>query len=427
MPGCTRVSAAGLLLLALVCPSCGGDSAAGGGADAGVSDVDSGSPDTVSDGTDDASGPNAPEVADVADDDVADVVLEPLPDPPWDVTAPGYYGVGYRSIDIVYVSDGMADERRIRASVWYPTRAVSGQTATYSGIIPRATVWDGAPVAVQAPAPVLVFSHGHGAFAEQSFFLTEFFASHGWIVIAPSHEGNTIFDSGNRPSEIFEWRPQDVSRSLDAISDLPESDPLSGLLSEDVIVAGHSFGGYTTMASAGGSYDLDGIDADCGIVDDEDPCDYWQAARTRYADGFRDERIKAAVAMAPGNARAFGGGVADIPIPVMHMTALLDKQTTEVSAGTPYWAALDGPDDLRVHFLTAGHLTFSDGCTLVPGTFQDDGCGPDFLPSEQAHDFINAYALAYARKHLWGATEDDDLLEGRRSLHSDIELWRHDD
>ena len=413
------------LLLPLLLIGCSDDpDPVMGGADVGsdvtdvpdVSDADAGGAPDVGDGGGDA------------DQDVEpDLPLEPLPDRPWDVTEAGYYGVGYRSIDFAYTPDGFAEERALRASVWYPTRDRAGEPARYSRILPRETVFDSASVAIDAPAPVMLFSHGNQAFAEQSYFLTEFFASHGWIVIAPSHEGNTIFDNGERPSEMFEWRPQDVSRALDAVRDLPEEDALSGLLSDDVILSGHSYGGYTTLAVAGGSYDVEAIDADCGIVDDDEGCAYFAAARARYEAGFRDERVKVAIPMAPGNARALGGGVAEIPIPVMHMTALLDKQTTEESSGTPFWAALDGPDDLRVQFLTAGHLTFSDGCTLVPGTFQDDGCGPEFLDSELAHQFINAYAMAYARKHLWGDTEYDDLLGGERSLHPDIELLRHDD
>jgi predicted dienelactone hydrolase len=421
-----RIASASTALLLLLTAACSDDPAP----EKGAADV---AVDVGADLGDIAATDVGADAADVADADVADadvepdLPLEPLPEQPWDVMEPGFYGVGYRSIDFTYTPAGMDEVRELRASVWYPTRDRGGDTATYSAIIPRADVLDNARVALEAPAPVLIFSHGNQAFAEQSFFLTEYFASHGWIVIAPSHEGNTIFDNGDRPSEMFEWRPQDVSRALDAVRDLPEDDPLAGLLSDDVILSGHSYGGYTTLAVAGGGYDVEAIDADCGIVDDDEGCAYFMAARARYEAGFRDERIKVAIPMAPGNARALGAGAGDIDIPVLHMTGLLDKQTTEESSGTPFWAALNGPDDLRVQFLTAGHLTFSDGCTLVPGTFQDDGCGPEFLDSELAHQFINAYAMAYARKHLWGDPEYDDLLGGARSLHPDIELSRHDD
>jgi predicted dienelactone hydrolase len=42
--------------------------------------------------------------------------------------------------------------------------------------------------------PVIVFSHGFGGIRFQSYFLTERLATHGFIVIAPDHPGNTLVD-----------------------------------------------------------------------------------------------------------------------------------------------------------------------------------------------------------------------------------------
>jgi predicted dienelactone hydrolase len=349
---------------------------------------------------------------------------DPLPEGPWPVTEPGHYGVGFRSIDVTYIPDSMTEPRSLRAAVWYPSRDQTGEPAKYLDAILRETVFVDADPSVTQPAPVLLFSHGHMAFAEQSYFMAEHFASHGWIVIAPSHKGNTIFDPSPPPPQIFEWRPQDVSRALDAVANLPEDDPLHGATSSDIVVSGHSFGGYTTMALAGASFAVDAIAENCSLVGDSE-CSYFPGATPRYAAGFADERIKVAIPMAPGNHAVFQEGVANIAIPVMLITGLLDKQTTEEAEGTPFWSTLDGPDDIRVQLLTGGHLTFSDGCALLPGAFSDDGCGPDFLPTEEAHLYINAYAMAFARKHLWGDTENDDLLSGQRPLHPDIQLQRH--
>ena len=42
------------------------------------------------------------------------------------------------------------------------------------------------------PYPLIVFSHGNGGLGVQSFFLTEYLASHGYVVVCPDHTGNSL-------------------------------------------------------------------------------------------------------------------------------------------------------------------------------------------------------------------------------------------
>ena len=346
----------------------------------------------------------------------------PLPARPWPVTEPGPYRVGYRKMTpTVYVPDGQsdADARELRTVVWYPTRATEGDPTRYMALFARPEVLGGAPLGVDAPAPLLLFSHGNASFAEQSFFFTEFMATHGWVVVAFDHTGNTFRDP-ETPDEIIELRPQDVSAVIDRFLDLPADDPLYGLISDQVAVAGHSFGGYTTLAVAGARFDVDAIAAACesGTVD-ERVCAYLTRSETRLRAGFNDPRVKIAIPMTPFGAPVFGAGLADIDIPVVLMTGQRDITLPNASEGDPIWAALDGPDDMRVDMVTAGHFTFTNLCDAIPGQALDDGCGEGFMPPERAFRVINAYALAAARKHLLGDDAHDALLQGSEPLEPD--------
>ncbi|HFE47116.1 MAG TPA: hypothetical protein ENJ18_16795, partial [Nannocystis exedens] len=214
---------------------------------------------------------------------------------------PGPYGIGFRTIDVTYTPAGFDEERTINVSIWYPTDDASGNPTVYFDLITRDEVYlDATPTA--GLHPVFAFSHGNGGIAEQSYFLTEHFASHGWIVVAPDHTGNTIadIDAALIPDMVV-LRPLDITAMLDEVYDLPASDPLAGLLDDVLVASGHSFGGYTTLALAGGSFDVDSIVDECEI----DPMGLVCASLTpeRIAQlkaGFADPRVDLALPLTPG-------------------------------------------------------------------------------------------------------------------------------
>jgi predicted dienelactone hydrolase len=391
-------------------------------------DVGSDAGDVGQDG-DDVS-PDAEDVSPDADSDASpdagdaevDVPLEPLPPRPWSVLEQGYYEVGHRTLDVRYTPRGMTEARSSKVVVWYPTRDTRGTAARYlfNGYV-REGVWTGARVALEEPAPLMVFSHGHQGFPEQSFFFAEYFASHGWVVAAPTHTGNTLLDLRPRAPMQFEWRAQDLSATIDALVGLPEGDPLAGLVrGEQVVVAGHSYGGYTTLSIGGAGYDTASIEANCSILDDP-ACGYVQEALPRYEEGFFDPRVALIVPMAPGNNDAFGAaGLAEVGLPTLLLTGLLDGSLSDANHGTPIWEGLDGASDVRAQFLTGGHYTFTDACALLPSL--GNGCGEGYVSTEEAHPVINALSMAFIRLHLEGDATDADLLTGARSLSSDVEI-----
>ncbi|MCC6620221.1 MAG: alpha/beta fold hydrolase [Deltaproteobacteria bacterium] len=360
------------------------------------------------------------DVGDSADPDGGDAVE---PDP-W--SAPGPFRVGYRKDALTYEPADGSGTRALTLAIWYPTRDTEGDAVSYFSILPAPDVLGGADPADDLGArPLVVFSHGNTSFSEQSSFFTEHLATHGYVVVAPDHTGNLFGDSFD--AALFHWRPDDVVAVLDHMDALAEGDALAPLMGGKVAVTGHSFGGYTTLALGGAAWAVDAILAFCesGALP-LGACGALEAHTDLYRAGFADARVAALIPMTPGLTRVFGeAGVAAITLPTMLMTGALDKTTTNAADGDPTWAQLaTRPDNLRLDFATGGHFTFSDACAFPVEIGLGDGCGDGFITAADAHRAINAYALAFLRRHL----EDDErgapLLDGSVTIEPTVTVTR---
>lgn len=395
------------------------------GADSGADPVDGGLGDTGDSDADADTG--LVDANDVGDDTDADDPWQSLPERPWPVTEAGHFSVAYRYEEVTYVPRGDAQEpRTFELSIWYPTFEEDGEQARYINLINRPGVWQDAPPAIREPAPVMLFSHGNAALSVQSPFWTEFLASHGWVVIAPDHTGNTFSDTdGAINLSSAEFRPQDLSAALDFVLDLPDGDPLQDGLSEDIAVSGHSFGGTTTLSIIGAQFPVDDLQAQCDsgeltgryceIVDDENADIFRQ--------GFLDPRISVAIPQSPGGGAAFGSGLQAIDMPVLLWTAAEDGMTPNDEDGDPIWASLDGPDDVRIDVANTAHFTFSDMCEFFGTVDQiaSEGCGDEFMPPAEVHPLHNAYSLAFLRHHLFGDPAHDSWFDAdHEPLHENL-------
>ncbi|MEJ2139326.1 MAG: dienelactone hydrolase family protein [Gammaproteobacteria bacterium] len=111
------------------------------------------------------------------------------------------------------------------------------------------------PVQSKGPLPVVVFSHGAFCYPQQYRNITDFWVSHGYVVILPNH-----LDSPNRGklkpqeiSQLLDARVRDMSFVLDALPEIEAQIPeLAGRIDADkAAVAGHSFGGMIAMVKSG--------------------------------------------------------------------------------------------------------------------------------------------------------------------------------
>jgi predicted dienelactone hydrolase len=317
----------------------------------------------------------------------------------WPIDQVGQRRVAYQESELKYTPEGTSTERKLRLAIWYPTSSTGGEPAKYMDAFETENAVAGGPAFAGDSFPVAIFSHGHLSFAEQSWFLAEYFASHGYLVLAPDHTGNTLVNAGEeRPNEQYTLRPKDISAVLDKTNDLPG---LSDRAGEEIVVLGHSFGGYTALAASGAEY----------------------APSSGFTGNLRDERIDAAIPMAAGNHAIFEtGGVAKIEIPVMLLTGGMDQAVKNATEGDLYWAELDGEDDRRVDLPRAGHHSFDIACEVFPLLGEQDGCGEGFLEPTEAQRLISIYALAFARRHLFGDDSVEELLDGKQQLSAEAVL-----
>lgn len=294
----------------------------------------------------------------------------------------GPRAVGYRVSETTW--DTPDGPRALRLAIWYPTDAPAGPAFKYRELFDAEGVTLDAPPAGNAH-PVVVFSHGHLAYAEAASFLAVFLASHGRVVVAPDHTDNTTFDGPERETPIYWQRPRDLSAVLDHLEALPDGDPLSGRLDlRGPLLVGHSFGGYGAFASAGAVYDLPAIDAGCASDPSDPICSDWDAWRDRFEAPLADARFAGFVPMAAGDFGRFGAdGVGAVTRPVLEMTGGLDLGADN----EPYWDALPA-GSRRVHLPAAAHNAFTDFSGILD---PQEG----LLDPEVGFKVIGAYTLAF--------------------------------
>jgi predicted dienelactone hydrolase len=251
---------------------------------------------------------------------------------------------------------------------------------------------------------VVLYSHGHQGYAEASSFLAEHLASHGYVVAAPDHTGNTTFDGADRETEIYLRRPRDLSAALDALPDELDVD------ADAAVVTGHSFGGYTALALAGAAYDPAGLAA-C-TPDTSSFCSTLsETLSSAFLQGLGDTRIVSAVSMAAGDFGLFGAdGVGSVDVPVLLLTGELDSDD-----GDAYWSALRGGADRRVDIVGAGHQAFTDFSGVLP----DGGT----IAPEEGFRVVRAYTLAGVRAGF-GDASVAPVLDGERTVSEAAVLFR---
>jgi predicted dienelactone hydrolase len=305
----------------------------------------------------------------------------------------GPFAVGRTTFAVV---DPSRNDRTLTVDAWYPVDAddavgVPGSVydLLFAGL-PSEVALDGPLVSMAEPFPLVVFSHGNNGIRFQSFFLTEILASHGFVVVAPDHAGNTAADL-ILPGPPFETRdrPLDISlvitRMLEKNAD--PSDPFFEALDGIRIgVMGHSFGGFTTLAMTSGFQDV--------------PPDLRVRALVPISPavgGLSDEQLAAI-----DRPEIVIGGTADITVPIDPSSV----RAFELPIARPRY---------RIDVQDAGHNSFTNICDFfevllsagVPPALlefllgsADEGCAPELIPIEEAHRVTSLYTVAFLKRNL---------------------------
>jgi len=322
---------------------------------------------------------------------------EPEPEPPWTAPdEPGPYAAGVTSFQMTG-----AHEEAISVEVWYPAIQPENQDPSPYLEIPMAgTAYrEATPVTADGPFPLIAFSHGSQGIRYQSITLTEHWASHGFVVVAPDHPGNTFLDPDQLDlALIADRRPGQVVDAVDALlaRTADPADKLAGLTAgDDYLMTGHSFGAWTTLAVAGGQIDHAGMVIWCESNPDSRFCELTEEVLT--VPGSPDPRATHALSMAPGGWYAFGDQGLDSVKPAMVWGGTMDEMTPYEEEIRPTYDGLSAPAELWT-LADAGHFVFSDLCRVAP--FISDECDDDggYLDLPTGQDIVRTATTSWLRR-----------------------------
>lgn len=337
-----------------------------------------------------------------------------------DYTAPGPFVVANTRFVLP------AGERALQVEVWYPADAAAAADAAkghpiaefvaegpdrvaFEDLLAKlspagqigtrlqtSSAFDG-PLAAGGPWPLLVFSHCHSCIRFSAFSVAEHLASHGFIVAAPDHAGNTLFDelAGNSAAigeDFLKIRRADLGVVLDAMLDPQGAAVPASLRGQSdparVGALGHSFGAATV-----------------GRLAQEDP------------------RVRAAMPIAAPIENPFfpGNKIADIHVPLLSILAEEDNSIGALGnnlIASNFKSA--NPPIRLVRVRDAGHWNFSDICGLVDGF--SPGCGEGvrqtvanepftYLDIDIGRGIARAYAVAFFDRYLRDAPDAAAYLD----------------
>ena len=337
----------------------------------------------------------------------------------WTPLGDGPYDVGVATITV----DDPAGERPLTVDVWFPLDAAAGelpqqQYTLLPGVYyPSPSAFAATPdlLATDAVFPLVVYSHGSGGLRYIHSSYTEALAAHGYVVAAPDHTGNTAVDrlagsEANGDVTAF-VRPTDVRRVIDAFTDPahPTAGPWAARVdAERVAVTGHSFGGFTAIAS------VTGFTNDRGTVGP-------------------DERVDAIVPIAPATGPTLLADevIAQIDVPMLVLVGTDDVTTPVDPNVTRLWDLTGNAPAYRVELVAGEHQTFTDLCAYtrflpslpeVPDVvietidaFAAEGCSAGDIDDRRAAALTNTYVVQFLDQVFRDgpaivATPPDDVL-----------------
>jgi predicted dienelactone hydrolase len=311
--------------------------------------------------------------------------------------------VGHREMSIF---DAARANRELPLQIWYPADSVSWDAGPNFTLTPlvlalgiTSTVAKDDVALASASYPLIVFSHGFGGFNIQSLGLMEHLASHGFVVVAPNHTGNTQDDQSSPDPEADRY--PDIALVIDELiaENLDPGSPYFGHVDgTNAGVAGHSYGGMTAMFMAAGH-------------DGNPP----------------DTRVNAIMPIAASSANLTDSEIEGITVPTLLMVGTLDGLQAETIRS--HGLISSAPDLFRVDVVGANHTHFANVCdigntllllftieewpgigagALVP--IYQATCIPPAFPIEEASRIQNMYAAAHFRRYLLGEVDYDVYL-----------------
>lgn len=336
----------------------------------------------------------------------------------------GAYPVGVLSSEITYQNN----ERTIPIECWYPAQKKYLGNDLDKKTQDKYSMSPGFPESPQTAVrdadaedktfPLIIFSHGFAGHRRQTTHLCCHLASHGYIVVAPDHVGNTLLDIMGLATKMQKEGFKNMASTFTAFKDNRPLDAsecinetLAGKLGvkadvNRIGICGHSFGGWTSLATA-----------------------------------LNDERIKAIVPLAPAGgksensiAKGIEGSIdfslGDIkftkPTPCLYLVA--DKDTL-LPLDSMYELYARTPEPKRMLILeNADHFHFCDNVEFIHDAMINMGSGlfgednntgvlskmlksTELCSGNDAYAFIQAATLAHMDAHVCNNKDAQSFLE----------------
>jgi predicted dienelactone hydrolase len=282
---------------------------------------------------------------------------------------------GFRQMTVTATS---ANDKPAHFALYYPTSDAA--RVIPMGPFPQTVAINGAPEATAKG--LIVISHGTASVNLGFATLAQALARNGYLVASVEQVGDTWQDQSMRatPVRYFAERPRQVSRVIDTLLADPQwraritngadGRPLIGAL-------GHSAGGYTVLALAGGKPVLSRLRAHCGTEAALDPvlCDLSHSIggasvpAGAAADGQEepvqaDPRVRAVMALAPMGVAFSASSLASITVPVAIYAG--EKDTFLVPRFHASWVMqnMNGTQTTLQLVPNAGHYAFMNTPTV---------------------------------------------------------------
>lgn len=252
---------------------------------------------------------------------------------------------GLVSVRVIQVPDGTAPA--IETSLWYPAESASPGAALRGGNL-----------------PLIVFSHGSGAFSQNHADTALALAGAGFIVAAPTHPGDSFRDRSGATDLAAR------ARQLAAVIGHVAERWSNGAVDPRRIGAfGFSAGAFTVLAVAGGAPERGRIATHCaanpGFFECRLIANTAPGAAAPAAFARSPLPLHALVLAAPALGYTFGPGTLDeVTIPVQLWQAGEDQVLPAPYYAEPVRAALPRPPEFHL-VEGAGHYDFQAPCTEV--------------------------------------------------------------
>jgi predicted dienelactone hydrolase len=284
---------------------------------------------------------------------------------------------------------------------------------------------------VTQPVPLVVISHGIASNRQTFAYLGKHLASYGFAVVVIEHDEISLdrfdnFLSGTakfpEPNNLID-QPLDVKYVLNKLEQ--ESQVNSQLKNkinlQQVGIIGQSFGGYTSLALAGGKLIADRTATECQKENYQDVlldlsslarCTTNQLPASQYQ--LRDPRIKAVIAINPLGKIFSQAGMSLINIPTMIIAGTDDLITPPVAEQIEPFTWLDNELEKYLVLVKPGtHFSFlQTGLGVLP--VPDDAVGPS---PTSAHPSLKAISTAFFQVHLAHQQQYKNYLQSDNYLN----------